>query len=216
LTKLCHIKRNHPINLDFWLDRKQLEGAGGLLRRTTVSRRTKQVFLTDETNFHLNAPVINQNNCVWSGELKVTLNHVDCWWNAKNLHFLAWCQRESALVGRVGFISSRKIPKLMGHITSESCYRCSVTTAHGCLRLDSCSSKTALQLTRPVRRRTDSSVCTAKDEWPPNSPDLNPLDYRGWRGLLQAFHKTSLKAQDCSGANKHTAADLGWLAAKSY
>jgi len=29
----------------------------------------------------------------------------------------------------------------------------------------------------------------AKDQWPPNSPDLNPLDYHVWGAMLQAFHK---------------------------
>ena len=29
----------------------------------------------------------------------------------------------------------------------------------------------------------------AKDEWPPNSPDLNPLDYHVWGAMLQTFHK---------------------------
>ena len=28
-----------------------------------------------------------------------------------------------------------------------------------------------------------------KDEWPPNSPDLNPLDYHVWGTMLQEFHK---------------------------
>jgi len=27
----------------------------------------------------------------------------------------------------------------------------------------------------------------AKDQWPPNSPDLNPLDYPVWGAMLQAF-----------------------------
>jgi len=27
------------------------------------------------------------------------------------------------------------------------------------------------------------------DQWPPNSPDLNPLDYHMWGAMLQAFHK---------------------------
>ena len=26
----------------------------------------------------------------------------------------------------------------------------------------------------------------AKDEWPPNSPDLNPLDYHVWGAMLEA------------------------------
>ena len=29
----------------------------------------------------------------------------------------------------------------------------------------------------------------AKDQWPPNSPDLNPLDYHVWGGMLEAYHK---------------------------
>jgi len=33
----------------------------------------------------------------------------------------------------------------------------------------------------------------AKDQWPPNSPDLNPLDYHVWGAMLQAFHKLHSK-----------------------
>jgi len=33
----------------------------------------------------------------------------------------------------------------------------------------------------------------AKDEWPPNSPDLNALDYRVWGAMLGAFHKLHSK-----------------------
>jgi len=29
----------------------------------------------------------------------------------------------------------------------------------------------------------------AKNQWPPNSPDLNPLDYHVLGAMLQAFHK---------------------------
>jgi len=28
-----------------------------------------------------------------------------------------------------------------------------------------------------------------KDQWPPNSPDLNPLDYHVWGAMLEAYHK---------------------------
>ena len=35
----------------------------------------------------------------------------------------------------------------------------------------------------------------AKDQWPPNSPDLNPLDYHVWGAMLQAFHKLQSKPQ---------------------
>ena len=29
----------------------------------------------------------------------------------------------------------------------------------------------------------------SKDEWPPNSPDLNPLDYHVWGAMLDLYHK---------------------------
>ena len=32
-----------------------------------------------------------------------------------------------------------------------------------------------------------------KDEWPPNSPDLNPLDYCVWGLMLESYKKISPK-----------------------
>ena len=32
-----------------------------------------------------------------------------------------------------------------------------------------------------------------KEKWPPNSPDLNPLDYHVWGAMLEAYHKLHLK-----------------------
>jgi hypothetical protein len=32
-----------------------------------------------------------------------------------------------------------------------------------------------------------------KDDWPPNSPDLNPLDYYAWGAMLQMYHKCPTK-----------------------
>ena len=31
-----------------------------------------------------------------------------------------------------------------------------------------------------------------KDQWPPNSPDLNPLDYHIWGAMLDRYHKLQL------------------------
>src|SRR6218665_3173034 len=28
-----------------------------------------------------------------------------------------------------------------------------------------------------------------KDRWPPNSPDLNPIDYHVWGTMLERYHK---------------------------
>ena len=65
--------------------------------------------------------------------------------------------------------------------------------------MDSYFSKTALQAPTHTARLTQDWLtvnCTdfiAKDEWPPNSPDLNPLDYHVWGAMLQAFHKVHPK-----------------------
>jgi len=34
---------------------------------------------------------------------------------------------------------------------------------------------------------TNCSEFIGKDEWPPNSPDINPLDYHVWRALLERY-----------------------------
>ena len=33
----------------------------------------------------------------------------------------------------------------------------------------------------------------AKDQWPPNSPDLNPVEYRVWGAMLEAYRKLKTK-----------------------
>ena len=32
-----------------------------------------------------------------------------------------------------------------------------------------------------------------KDQWPPNSPDLNPVEYRVWGAMLEAYRKLKTK-----------------------
>ena len=41
--------------------------------------------------------------------------------------------------------------------------------------------------------KTNCTNFIAKDEWPPNSPDLNPLDYPLWGAMLEAYHKLQPK-----------------------
>jgi len=36
--------------------------------------------------------------------------------------------------------------------------------------------------------RTKLQDFIRKDEWPPNSPDLNPLDYHVWGAMLEKYH----------------------------
>jgi len=44
--------------------------------------------------------------------------------------------------------------------------------------------------------KTNCTDFIARDEWPPNSPDLNPLDYHVWGAMLEAYHKLHLKPKN--------------------
>ena len=51
----------------------------------------------------------------------------------------------------------------------------------------------------------------AKDQWPPNSPDLNPLDYHVWGAMLEA----SNKAKNNLGTQGSASDDLGQSATET-
>jgi len=36
---------------------------------------------------------------------------------------------------------------------------------------------------------TAQNSLTRKDSWPPNSPDLNPLDYYVWEAIMEKFQE---------------------------
>ena len=46
----------------------------------------------------------------------------------------------------------------------------------------------SLNLTKLYHMSTTTDF-TAREEWPPNSSDLNQLDYYVWSAMLEAFHK---------------------------
>src|SRR6218665_1816472 len=121
-------------------------------------------------------------------DLKETLIHADCWLNVKGSHHMLWCQQESALVEKVDFISLRKRLRSLQRIMSKSCYHYLSTTANSCCHLVSYYNKMTLQLTK-----TNCTDFIALNEWPPNSPYLNPLDYHVWGAMLEAFHKLQPK-----------------------
>jgi len=52
---------------------------------------------------------------------------------------------------------------------------------------------------------------TEKDQWPPNSPDLNPLDYHVWGlgGDAREVSQTAAKAKDHRRAERRFAVNIG-------
>src|SRR6218665_575543 len=78
----------------------------------------------------------------------------------------------------------------MLHFTLKLCYPDSLKTASPFYRLDfipagrcNCSHGKV----GPRFLATNCSECIDKDEWPPNSPDLNPLDYHVWGDMLERY-----------------------------
>ena len=43
---------------------------------------------------------------------------------------------------------------------------------------------------------TNCSEFIGKDEWPPNSPDLNPLDYHVWGAMRKRYKAVHLKPKN--------------------
>jgi len=46
---------------------------------------------------------------------------------------------------------------------------------------------------------TTCSELTGKDEWPPNSPDVNPLDYHVWGVMLEQYKTYHSKPKNTDG-----------------
>jgi len=49
---------------------------------------------------------------------------------------------------------------------------------------------------------TNCSEFIGKDEWPPNSPDLNPLDYHVWGAMLECYKSFQPKPENVDEPNK--------------
>ena len=66
-----------------------------------------------------------------------------------------------------------------------------------CWQINSYSSKMELQPTYHSRHKDwialNSPDFISKNEWPPNSPDLNPLDYHVWGAMLHNYQQLSPK-----------------------
>jgi hypothetical protein len=58
--------------------------------------------------------------------------------------------------------------------------------------------------------------CVNKDEWPPNSPDLNPLDFSIWRVMLVKYDKYSPKPKNNNRTEDRAAAYLGQPATRVH
>lgn len=170
---------------------KRLERSSALLRRLKV-RDTKRVFFTDEKNFYLNPPISNQNNRVWSSGKKADVRpdrliverekfapHVMvsagvCFGGKGRLHFVD----EKAKVDAAYYVG-RLLPELIA-----DCKR--LLPAGFIFQQDGAPAHTARLAQDWLNVNCPGFI--EKDQWPPNSPDLNPLDYHVWGAMLEKYH----------------------------
>jgi hypothetical protein len=157
----------------------------------------KRVFFTDEKNFYLNPPVSNQNNRVWSTGKKADVRpdrllvqrakfapHVMvsagvCWGGKGRLHFVD----EKAKVNA---------PYYIGRLLPELIADCKDLLPTGFIfQQDGAPAHTARIAQDWLQANSPGFI--EKDHWPPNSPDLNPLDYHVWGAMLEKYHKLQPK-----------------------
>ena len=170
--------------------KKRLDRSKKLLRRLPVAE-AKKVFFTDEKNFYLNPPVNHQNDRVWSSGQKKDVDesrlvaerakftkHVMvsagiCYGGKGRLHFIP----EKSKVNADLYVKTL-LPRLV-----EDCKE--ILPRGFIFQQDGAPAHTANLTQKWIA--TNCREFINKDEWPPNSPDLNPLDYYVWGAMLELY-----------------------------
>lgn len=170
---------------------KRLERCRRLLKRFNL-KATKRVFFTDEKVFYINPPINNQNNRVWSSGKKsqvacsrllverakfaphVMVSAGVCFQGKGRLHFVDEKTKVNA-----NYYLNKLLPKLVEDCQNllgrDFVFQQDGAPAHGA----------------KVTQEWLCENCTDfidKNSWPPNSPDLNPLDYHVWGAMLEQFN----------------------------
>jgi inhibitor of nuclear factor kappa-B kinase subunit alpha len=177
---------------------KRLGRCKALLKRLTL-QKTKRVFFTDEKVFYLSPPVNTQNNRVWStgkkGEIeserllvqrakfsaRVMVSAGVCFNGKGRLHFVP----EKAKIN-AAYYTDHLLPLLVQDcnnlLGNDFVFQQDGAPAHS-----SHQAQDWLEL--------HCSDFLRKDEWPPNSPDLNPLDFHVWGAMLTEYDKLQSKPE---------------------
>jgi hypothetical protein len=171
---------------------KRLARCRQLLRRCTV-QKTKKMFFTDEKMFYLDPPVSSSNSRVWAVGKKrdvspqrlvrqrakfsphLMVSAGVCYSGKGRLHFVA----ENAKINS-NYYTTQLLPLLV-----EDCR--SLMGEEFLFQQDGAPAHTSHQSQQWLKDHCPEFI--SKDEWPPNSPDLNPLDFHVWGNMLQLYEK---------------------------
>ena len=177
---------------------KRLTRSKQLIRRLTV-KKTKKVFFTDEKLFYVSPPVNRQTDRVWSAGRKRDVNPQRllvqrakfsasvmvsagvCYGGKGNLHFIT----EKAKIN-ADYYTNNLLPKLI-----EDCNN--LAPNDFIFQQDGAPAHTSRLAQDWLEQHSPDFI--KKDEWPPNSPDLNPLDFHIWGAMLEKYqaHKPKPK-----------------------
>jgi len=171
---------------------KRLVRSKALLRRLTVPK-LKRVFFTDEKTFYLNPPVSCQNKRVWNAGKKsdvaadrlilqrakfsahVMVSAGVCYRGKGRLHFI----KDKAKINADYYVNNL-LPVLI-----EDCNN--LLPGDCIFQQDGAPAHTSRLAQDWLGEHCPELI--SKDEWPPNSPDLNPLDYHVWGMMLQLYQR---------------------------
>jgi hypothetical protein len=178
---------------------KRRDRCTALFRRFSV-KKTKQVFFTDEKIFYLSPSVNTQNTPVWSAGKKSDINpqrllvqrakfsaHVMvsagvCFNGTGRLHFVA----DKAKINADYYVREL-LPKLVDD--------CELLMPDGyAFQQDGAPAHTSHHAQDWLEQNTPDFI--RKDEWPPNSPDLNPLDFHVWGAMMHRYQQRVPKPQN--------------------
>jgi len=173
---------------------KRLARCKKLLRRFSV-RKLKRTFFTDEKVFYLDPPA-NRSCCtsrVWSAGRKrdisserlirqrakfsrrVMVSAGVCYEGKGRLHVVP----EKAKINAV-FYTGQLLPQLL-----QDCR--TLLNDDFVFQQDGAPAHTSQQSQDWLQQQCPEFI--RKDEWPPNSPDLNPLDYFVWSAMLHSYER---------------------------
>lgn len=178
---------------------KRLSRCRRLMRRLTVSK-LKKVFFTDEKAFYLDPPVNSQGKRVWGVGKKRDLpserlvkqrakfsRHVMisagvCYHGRGRLHFVP----DKAKVNTECYVT-KLLPDLL-----QDCH--DLLGEDFIFQQDGAPAHTAHRTQDFLQQNCSDFI--KKDDWPPNSPDINPLDFHVWGIMLDRYQKYQPKPQD--------------------
>jgi len=169
---------------------KRLERSQQLLRRFTATK-SKCIFFTDEKLFYISTPASNQNNRVWNAGRKsdisskrllterakfsqsVMVSAGVCYGGKGELHFID----EKTKINADYYVNDL-LPMLMED--------CNQLLPNGCTFQQDGAPAHSSRLAQQFLEQNIADFIR-KDEWPPNSPDLNPLDFHVWGAMLDKY-----------------------------